>query len=98
MSVPNEYCGSTPIDTIYTACNMRNPDGTLSSQEVMRQNYECRLKKIMFTFDLKGQSAGGGNYAFPDYSKTAKQAPKYVNPYNTFNNVYKNYDVKPSFL
>lgn len=98
MSTPNEYCGSTPINTIYVACNMRNPDGTLSSQEVMRKNYECRLKKIMYTFDLEGQSAGGGKYVFPDYSTTEKKTPSYINPYNTVSNVYKKYEIKHCFL
>ena len=98
MSKPNEYCGSTPINTIYSACNIRNPDNMLSKAEVMSKNNECRLRKMMYTFDLEGQSAGGGKYVFPDYSESKKKVPRYVNSYNTVSNVYKNYEIKPCFL
>ena len=93
-----EYCGTTPIPTIYIACNIRNPDNIMSKEEVMRKNYELRLKKLFLADDLPGQSAGGGNYIFPDYRTSSKKAPHYVNQYNKMSNVYKNYDVKPCFI
>jgi hypothetical protein len=96
MSFKNEYAGSTPIPTIYTASNIKDTDG-MSQAEVMRENYKSRLAKIMFDFNLKGQSAGGGNYVYPDYSLGAKKTPGYVK-YNTYDSVYKNYGITPCFL
>jgi hypothetical protein len=98
MSIPNEYCGSTPIPTIYTASNINNDGGDLSKEEVMRANYISRLKKIMYDFNLQGQSAGGANYVYPDYKQGEKTKPRYISQYNTISNVYKKYDIKPCFL
>ena len=97
MSIPNEYAGSTPIPTIYTASNSIIT-GDMSKEEIMRNNYNLRLLRIMSDSNLEGQSAGGGKYVFPDYSQGKKTKPQYVNQYNTISNVYKNYDIKPCFL
>jgi hypothetical protein len=96
MSKANEYCGSTPMPNVYAASNIKNTDG-MTQAEAMRENYKLRLTKLMYDFNLEGQSAGGGKYVFPDYSVSDKKTPGYVK-YNTFNNVYKNYAITPCFL
>lgn len=93
----NDYCGSTPHPINYIACSVKKT-GDLSAEEVMRQNYLCRMKKIIFDPNYKGTSAGGGNYVFPSYSEGKKKRPDFNNNYNTIDNVYKNYDVKPCLL
>ena len=100
LSRPNEYCGSTPIPINYVACNLKKT-GDLSGQEVMKGNYICRLKKIIYEPNYEGQScAGGANYVFPNYSEGPKKRaqPMNSNNYNTIDNVYKNYDIKPCSL
>ena len=97
MSKPYEYCGSTPIQLIVRASNLRGkPDE--SAEEIMRANYVERLHKLMYSDNPRGISAaGGGIYIYPDYSRV-KEVPKHNNPYNTISNVYKNYTIKPCFL
>jgi hypothetical protein len=94
MSTRNQYCGSTPIPNIYVAANIKNNQkNMLTSQEIMRENYKLRLMKLMYDFNLEGQSAGGGKYVFPSYEQSEKKQPAHKE-YNTFSETYKSYDVK----
>lgn len=94
MSTKNQYCGSTPIPNIYVAANIKNNQkNMLTSQEIMRENYKLRLMKLMYDFNLEGQSADGGKYVFPSYEQSEKKQPVHKE-YNTFSETYKSYDVK----
>lgn len=91
LSQPNQYCGSTPIPILYNACNVKQKDG-LTKEEVMRQNYILRLKKIIYEPNFQGQSAGGGNYVYPLYNTSTKSQPK-IHKYDTISNSYNNYKI-----
>ena len=94
MSIQNQYCGSTPIPTRYVACNIKTTQkNMLTSQEVMRENYKLRLTKLMYDFNLEGQSAGGGKYVFPSYEQSEKKQPVHRD-YNTMEETYKSYVIK----
>jgi hypothetical protein len=98
LSKKNDYCGSTPVPFNYVACNVKKT-GDLSAEEVMRQNYICRLKKIIYEPNFQGTSAGGGNYVYPSYAEAKKTKPASASQkYSTFDSVYKHYDIKPCFL
>jgi len=98
LSRRNEYCGSTPIPINYVACNTKKT-GDLSGQEIMRENYICRLKKIIYEPNYEGQSAGGAKYVFPSYAEGKKKVEGMMRTnYSTIDNVYKNYDIKPCSL
>jgi hypothetical protein len=56
------------------------------------------MKKIIYDPNFKGTSAGGGNYVFPSYAEGKKTKPSFISNYNTIDNVYKKYDVKPCLL
>lgn len=92
----NGFCGSTPTPPTYVAANVRNPTGK-ASEEVMRNNYHLRLLKIYYAEDVPGQSAGGGNYVYPQYTPQKELKPK-MNRYNSIDSVYKKYDIKPCYL
>lgn len=77
LSRPNEYCGSTPIPINYVACNTKKT-GDLSAEEVMRENYICRLKKIIYEPNYEGQSAGGAKYVFPPMRKVQRKERKVI--------------------
>ena len=99
LSRPNEYCGSTPIPINYVACNTKKT-GDMSAEEVMRENYICRLKKIIYEPNYEGQSAGGAKYVFPSYAEGTKKREEgsMRTNYTTIDSVYKNYDIKPCSL
>jgi hypothetical protein len=94
LNKKNDYCGSTPVPFNYVACNIKKTG--LSAEEVMRENYMCRLKKIIYEPNFQGTSAGGGNYVYPSYSETKKT--KTYSEYSSIDTVYKNYDIKPCYL
>ena len=98
LSRKNEYCGSTPIPINYVACNTKKT-GDLSAEEVMRENYICRLKKIIYEPNYEGQSAGGAKYVFPSYTEGVKKRAETMRTnYTTIDSVYKNYDIIPCSL